>query len=92
MKKGLQNKRYRKTEEAIIEVLLSTDEMLSTKELTKRARISRSTLYRHHKAIPGIIPDYEKEILWRFRRAVRKLLRQKDMKLKNVYLRTLFLF
>jgi len=90
MKRGMQNKRYRKTEEAILEVLLGAKEMPSAGELTKKARISRTTLYRHHRAIPGIIPDYEKEILKRYRRTVRKILKQRDIKLRNVYLRTLF--
>ena len=90
MKRGLLNKRYRQTEEAILEVLLDSKEMPSVGELTKRARISRSTLYRHHRAIPGIVPDYEKEILIRYRKMIRKILKQKEISLKNVYLKTLF--
>lgn len=87
---GLKDKRYRRTEEAIIEVLLKSREMPSTRELTRKARISRSTLYRHHRAMPAIIPDYEKEILRRYRRIIRKLSRQRSIELKRVYLRTLF--
>ena len=86
----MRNKQYRRTEEAILEVLLNSREMPSTGELARRARVSRATLYRHHRAIPGIVPDYEREVLKRYRRMVRKLSKQRGMKLKNVYLQTLF--
>ena len=89
MKKGMQNKRYRQTEDAILEVLLGAKEMPSVGELTKRAKISRSTLYRHHRAMPGIIPDYEKEVLKNYKRTVKKSLKQKNVELKNVYLQML---
>lgn len=85
--RGMQNKRYRKTEEAILEVLLKSKQMPSTQELTKRARISRSTLYRHHRAMPGIIPDYERDILIAFKRE--KFLKQKDLNLENTYFKAL---
>ena len=86
---GLKDKRYRKTEEAIIEVLLRSKQMPSTGELTRRARISRSTLYRHHRAIPGIVPDYEKEIINKYGRTVRKMLKRKGADLKSIYLQML---
>ena len=86
---GLRDKRYRKTEEAIIEVLLKSRKMPSTEELIRRARISRSTLYRHHRAIPGIVPDYEKEILERYERVVRKMLKREKTNLRNIYLQML---
>lgn len=87
--RGIQNKRYRKTEEAILEVLLKAKEMPSTGELTKRARISRSTLYRHHRAIPGIIPDYERDILLIFKQEFKRYIKQKNQSLESVYLRML---
>lgn len=87
--RGVRNRRYQRTEEAILEVLLKTDEMPTAGELSRRAGISRSTLYRHHRAMPGIIPDYEKEMLVRYRRMIRKLLRQRNASLKSVYLRML---
>ena len=88
-RRGMQNKRYRRTEEAILEVLLKSKTMPSTTELTKRAQISRSTLYRHHRAIPGIIPDYERDILAAFKRKVSKTLKHRELTLENIYLRIL---
>ena len=60
------NRRYQKTEIAILEVLMRSKELPSARVLVRQAKISRSTLYRHHKTIPGIIPDYEREILIRY--------------------------
>ena len=87
--RGMQNRRYRKTEEAILEVLLKAKEMPSTGELTKRARISRSTLYRHHRAMPGIIPDYERDILAAFKREAKKFSGHKELNLESFYLKIL---
>lgn len=88
-KRGLMNRKYLKTEEAIIEVLLKSKEMPSTTELTRKAQISRATLYRHHRAIPGIVPDYEKEILIRYQKRINKLLKKKELDLKNLFLQSL---
>jgi len=88
-RRGMQNRRYRKTEEAILEVLLKSRKMPSTNELTKRARISRSTLYRHHRAMPGIIPDYEREILIAFQRESKMILSTKKVNLESIYLKIL---
>ena len=87
--RGMQNRRYRKTEEAILEVLLKAKEMPSTGELTKRARISRSTLYRHHRAIPGIIPDYERDITLIFKQEFKKLIKYNHQSLENIYFKML---
>lgn len=88
-RQGMQNRRYRKTEEAILEVLLRSRRMPNTTELTKRAHISRSTLYRHHRAMPGIIPDYERDTLIAFKRESKKILNQKEPSLENTYLKIL---
>lgn len=83
------NKRYQKTEIAILEALMKSRELPSTGELVRRARISRSTLYRHHRTVPGIVPDYEREVLRKYANVLRKLNRQKNVQMKSVYLRTL---
>ena len=85
----MQNRRYRQTEDAILEVLLRSRTMPSTTELTKKAQISRSTLYRHHRAMPGIIPDYERDILVAFRRESKKFSGRKELNLENFYLKIL---
>lgn len=88
-KMGMQNKRYRRTEEAILEVLFKAKGLPSTSKLVKGARISRSTLYRHHKTVPGIIPDYERSVLISYTRVIHKFTHAKNIPLKAIYLRTL---
>ena len=83
------NKRYQKTEEAILEALMKSKELPSAGTLVKRARISRSTLYRHHKTVPGILPDYEKEVLDRYSGLIRKLLKRKNTQVRTICLRSL---
>lgn len=87
--RAMRDKRYRNTEEAILEVLLESKTIPSTKEFARRAHISRSTLYRHHRAIPGIIPDYEKEILILFRQEIKKTLKHQRLDIGGVYLQIL---
>ena len=83
------NKRYQKTEEAILEALMNSQSLPTAGALIKKAHISRSTLYRHHKTVPGIIPDYEREILTRYRNVVRRLVRHKNTQVRTICLRTL---
>ena len=85
----MKNKRYQKTEAAILEVLMKSKELPTTRVLIENARISRSTLYRHHKTVPGIVPDYEKEVLEQYEGVVRKLVRRKNTQVRTICLRTL---
>lgn len=83
------DKRYQKTEEAILAVLMKSRELPAAGNLAKRARISRSTLYRHHRTVPGIVPDYEREVLIRYTNTIRRLIRRKNTQVRMIYLRTL---
>ena len=83
------NKRYQKTEIAILEVLMKSKELPAAGVLVRKAQISRSTLYRHHKTVPGIVPDYEREMLRRYEGVVRKLIRRKNSQVRMICLRTL---
>lgn len=83
--KKLKNKRFRKTEDSIIGALFLTKDTLSLKRLIKIAGISRSTLYRHHRNIYEIVPNYEKYIIRKTNLTFKRL-----MKLKKIHLRTLY--
>ena len=83
--KKLKNKRFKKTEEAIIIVLLSARELLSPERLIRLAHISRSTLYRHHKNVSAIAPNYEKYILRRCKNTMRRFMRIKNSRLSVLY-------
>lgn len=82
----LKHKRFKNTEDSIIATLLSTKELLSPERLIRLAKISRSTLYRHHQNIHKIIPNYEQYILRKCRNVLRRSLR-----IKRTHTKTLFL-
>lgn len=81
----LRNKRFRRTEEAIILAFFTTRELLSVERLIKLAGISRSTLYRHHHTIYEIAPDYERYIFKKCKRFVQRLKVSKQVRLKQFY-------
>ncbi len=82
------NKGWTKTEEAIIGALMREEKasgatkrtMPKAGELAKRARISRSTFYRHHRTTPEIIVDYNRVIIKVYRRDVRRRVRARRKK------------
>ena len=73
--KRLANRRFRKTEEAILSVFLSKDIYIGVNEMASKVGVARSTIYHHHRTIREIVPDYEKYILKKFSRVVRKKLK-----------------
>lgn len=87
--KKLKNKRFQKTEEAIIMAFFLAKDKLSLKRLLYLAKISRSTLYRHHKNLTEIAPDYEKYILKKCKSYMKTLVKNNDSKLKTLYQRIL---
>lgn len=85
----LKNKRFKKTEEAIIMAFFLAKDKLSLKRLLQLAKISRSTLYRHHKNLTEIVPDYEKYILKKCKNYMKPLIKKDESRLKTLYQRIL---
>lgn len=63
----LKDKRFRKTEEAIIMALFTATEAMSPERLIKTAGISRATFYRHHGSVTNIVPNYEQYVLQKYK-------------------------
>jgi len=72
--KKLKNKRFRQTEESIILAFCTAKDTLSISRLIRLARISRSTLHRHHGSVYDIAPNYEQYIFSKYNRVVQHLL------------------
>ena len=83
--KKLQNRRFRGTEETIIITLLTIRDSISLERFLKIAKISRSTLYRHHKNLSEIAPDYEKYILKKCKNTMKRLMKNPNSRLKTLY-------
>ena len=72
-----------------MEVLAKSKELPTAGLLVRKARISRATLYRHHKTVTRIIPDYKKEVLAKYGGMLRGLSHQKNTQVRKICLRTL---
>lgn len=85
----LRNKRFQKSEETTIVTLLSVKEMISMNRFVQLAKISRSTINRHHGNLQSVVPDYEKYLLNRCRSATKHLRKNPKSELKVLFFRVL---
>ncbi|MBQ9018124.1 TetR/AcrR family transcriptional regulator [Candidatus Saccharibacteria bacterium] len=82
----MRNKRFRKTEDAILSVFFEEDNYISMGAVAKKIGVSRSTVYHHHRRLGEIIPDYERFMLGKYRRRARRLLRKEGVRLRTIYI------
>ncbi len=85
----MSNKQFYETERAIFIAYSKIRDYPTARRLTRAARISRSTLYRHHPKITRIPRDYEDYLLSVYDKAILKMVHNKKVKLKIVILRML---
>ena len=83
--KRMRDKRFKRTEEAILRVFFEEDNYISPLEMAKKVGVARSTFYHHHRAIREIIPDYEKFLLCRYRRKIRRLLKKRGVRMRVLF-------
>lgn len=89
LEKRLSDQRYRKTEEKILRAFFEEDNYISTTEMARKAKVSRSTLHRHHRKVAWIVRDYERYILWKYTREMRRALKKERVSVKQLYLKML---
>lgn len=87
--KRLNNKRFRKTEEAILKAFFEGDNYISLGKMARRAGVARSTVYNHHRAVKEIVPDYKRYVLRSYARAINPLTRRKQTRMRSIFLRVL---
>lgn len=85
----MSNKRFLKTEKAIFVAYCKLQDYPSAKKLARRAQISRSTLYRHHKIVQNIPQDYENYLINVYHRRIKKYHPKSYNDLEIIFLRTL---
>ena len=83
--KRLNDRRFQKTEDAILAVFFAMRGYVSMSRLAVKVGVARSTIYCHHASIDGILTDYEKYILRKYRRAVRKMMKRDTVQTRVVY-------
>ena len=83
--KRLNDRRFQKTEDAILAVFFAMRGYVSMSRLAVKVGVARSTIYCHHASIDGILTDYEKYILRKYRRTVRKMMKRDTVQTRVVY-------
>lgn len=87
--KRLANKRFKRTEGIILRAFFASSSDAGMIGIAKKAGVARSTVYIHHRAVREIIPDYERYVLKKYRKMVRRVLATKNSKLETVFMRML---
>ncbi len=87
--KRLADKRFRRTEEAILQAFFALRGDVGMIRIAKNAGVARSTVYIHHRATREIIPDYEKYILKKYQKVVQRMLTAKNSRFEAILMRTL---
>ncbi len=86
MGKKIQGCRFKRTEEAIFDAFFANKKIPTPGLLAKRARISRSTLFRHYRTVHDIVPSYERRIYCRYVKRIEKILKKEQIKTRDIYL------
>ena len=81
----MKNKRYRRTEKAILIALFTFRNFPSMGTIAKRARIAKSTAYRHHTDSYEILTDFEDYLVARYWRETRMLMRIRKVRLVSLF-------
>ena len=87
--KTKKDKRFWKNERAIQKAFFRAQEVIGAKLLAKRAKVSRATLYRHHKNVYRIMPDIEQETLNVFEQQMSEVKLKKGVKVQWLFYRML---
>ena len=85
--KRLADKRFKRTEEKILRLFFEDEKCLEMKTLAKKVGVTRSTVYRHHRAARNIVLDYENFVLRLFIRMVK---RNSRLPVRLLFLKTLY--
>ena len=86
----MNHKGFRRTEEAILKVFFNGKCCsFCVQEIARKIGVARSTIYSHHRALREILPDYEKYIFKKYKKMLRKTLKDKNVSLKRLYLKML---
>ena len=83
------NKRFRKTERAIFASYCRLRDYPSAQEVAKAAKVSRSTLFRHHRKVQNIPSDYETFLLNVYIKRMHRFLQNENTDMRVIFFRLL---
>ena len=81
----MSDRRFRKTEDAIMGAFYVVGEFSNLADVIRKAKISRSTFYRHHGSMQKIVFDHEEYLMSRYLRIVRSRRKKKSIGKKDVF-------
>ena len=87
--KRLCNRRFCKTEEAILKAFFDDNNYISIEKMAKKAGVARSTFYHHHQTVNKIIIDYRNYILSKYGQMIKKTSVSRETAIKILYERTI---
>ncbi len=87
--KQMSDKRFKKSEEEIFETIFEQGNLPDVNLVARKTRLSRSTLYRHHKVLYNITTDYEKYLLKNYNSVMRRAMLGGRVKLKSIFYKML---
>ena len=87
--KNMANKKFSKSENAIFIAYYKLKDFPTARRIAKKAKISRSTFYRHHDQPQNIPRDYEDYLFKLYQKRIKKFLEKEDIYLRTLLLRTL---
>lgn len=88
--KRLNNRRFYRTEEAILRAFFDSNGFTGVGKVTQKAGVARSTFYHHHRAVDKIITDYKNYILLKYKKMVKGILNSKNVSIRVLYSKTIF--
>ena len=87
--KRLRNRRFRRTEDAILRVFFEKNVYIGAKEMAMKVGVARSTFYHHHKTVEQIMPDYKRYILRKYTRMANGAIKRNGCEIGVIYWKTL---
>ena len=81
----MSNKRFLKTEKTIVTAYNKFRARPTVQKISRYARISRSTLYRHHEIAARILDDYEEYLLRIYSKKLRKFIQKDGYSLRVIF-------
>lgn len=89
--KRMRDKRFRRTEEAILKIAIDGNFCVGVNELAKRIGVARSTIYSHHRTAREIVPDYKQYLMGKYDQMFKRVLEKEEIDLKDA-IRCVFIF
>ena len=82
--KRLKNRRFKKTEDKILEVFFQ-EECKCICKLAKQAGVARTTVYFHHHRVSGIPTDYQHYILYIYKKTLKRIADKDNTKIDTIF-------